>query len=392
VVRTGGGKSNLTEHKFYVGNAVITKRSNSSSDIFYLHKDHQRSTTSITNKSGTVVQQFIYDPWGKQTAAFENNVFGTYVSPAKSKGYTGHEHVSHLDIIHMNGRIYDSTLGRFLQADPHIQAPLNSQNYNRYSYVLNNPMSYTDPSGYFFKSLFKGIKKYWQVIAAAVVTYFTAGAAAGWAAGWGFTGAAAGAVTGAIAGAAGGFVATGSLKGALTGAFSGAVFGAIGASFNGEAGSGFFAEGGIGHIGSHALSGGIMSDLQGGKFGHGFFSAGLTKGLNVNGMIESFGTAYDAARIAVAAIIGGTVSKITGGKFGNGAVSSAMGQMFNGNSQIKGGRNNPIGYKSSGSMPMKMGDGKYYWVDKETFGQNFGSDYLAKQTGTSMAYYDENTK
>ncbi|WP_333973674.1 RHS repeat domain-containing protein, partial [Alteromonas mediterranea] len=59
----------------------------------------------------------------------------------------------------MNGRIYDPTLGRFLQADPFIQAPQNSQSYNRYSYVLNNPMSYTDPSGYFFKSLFKKINK-----------------------------------------------------------------------------------------------------------------------------------------------------------------------------------------------------------------------------------------
>ena len=57
-----------------------------------------------------------------------------------------------LGIIHMNGRIYDPTLGRFLQADPHIQAPMNSQNYNRYSYVLNNPMSYTDPSGYLFNT------------------------------------------------------------------------------------------------------------------------------------------------------------------------------------------------------------------------------------------------
>jgi RHS repeat-associated protein len=52
-----------------------------------------------------------------------------------------------LDVIHMNGRIYDPTLGRFLQADPVIQAPGNPQNWNAYSYVFNNPYSYTDPSG-----------------------------------------------------------------------------------------------------------------------------------------------------------------------------------------------------------------------------------------------------
>ena len=49
----------------------------------------------------------------------------------------------------MNGRVYDPQLGRFLSSDPIIQAPTNLQSYNRYSYVLNNPMSYTDPSGYF---------------------------------------------------------------------------------------------------------------------------------------------------------------------------------------------------------------------------------------------------
>lgn len=50
----------------------------------------------------------------------------------------------------MGGRIYDASIGRFMQADPFIQAPNNTQNYNRYSYVLNNPMSYTDPSGFNF--------------------------------------------------------------------------------------------------------------------------------------------------------------------------------------------------------------------------------------------------
>jgi len=47
----------------------------------------------------------------------------------------------------MNGRIYDLRLGRFLSPDPYVQAPYNSQNYNRYSYCLNNPLKYTDPDG-----------------------------------------------------------------------------------------------------------------------------------------------------------------------------------------------------------------------------------------------------
>jgi hypothetical protein len=54
-----------------------------------------------------------------------------------------------MGFIHMNGRVYDPQIGRFLSADPHIQDPYNTQSYNRYSYVINNPLKYTDPSGNF---------------------------------------------------------------------------------------------------------------------------------------------------------------------------------------------------------------------------------------------------
>jgi RHS repeat-associated protein len=64
------------------------------------------------------------------------------------RGFTGHEQVDRVGIIHMNGRIYDAKLGRFLQADPMVEDAKDSQGLNRYSYVLNNPLSLTDPSGY----------------------------------------------------------------------------------------------------------------------------------------------------------------------------------------------------------------------------------------------------
>jgi RHS repeat-associated protein len=47
----------------------------------------------------------------------------------------------------MNGRVYDPQIGRFLSADPYIQSPYNTQSYNRYSYTINNPLKYTDPTG-----------------------------------------------------------------------------------------------------------------------------------------------------------------------------------------------------------------------------------------------------
>ncbi|MFH1334106.1 MAG: RHS repeat-associated core domain-containing protein, partial [Pseudomonadota bacterium] len=53
-----------------------------------------------------------------------------------------------VNLIHMNGRVYDPVLGRFLSADPQIQDPTNSQSLNRYTYCMNNPIAFTDPTGY----------------------------------------------------------------------------------------------------------------------------------------------------------------------------------------------------------------------------------------------------
>jgi len=72
-------------------------------------------------------------------------------------GFTGHEHLDKFALINMNGRVYDPVIGRFLSPDPVLQDPANAQNYNKYSYVLNNPLKYTDPSGYISEEW-----SYWQ--------------------------------------------------------------------------------------------------------------------------------------------------------------------------------------------------------------------------------------
>ncbi|MDC0601904.1 hypothetical protein OAP14_02615 [Aliiglaciecola sp.] len=209
----------------------------------------------------------------------------------------------------MNGRIYDPTLGRFLQADPHIQAPKNSQSYNRYSYVLNNPLSYTDPSGYFFKALGKFVKKHWRTIVAvglaAVGGYYALTALKAGAIGTAYGIAAA-------TGFASGYVSTGSLKGALTGAFTSMAFLGVGQATMGMHGA-------VKAL-AHGVTGGIISDLQGGKFGHGFISAGLTKGAQVAGLISD----KLIQGIIGSALVGGTISKITGNKFANGAITAAF--------------------------------------------------------------------
>ena len=87
-----------------------------------------------------------YDEWGKRS------VYRSYsFDPYFDRGYTGHEHLlNEFGLINMNGRMYDPNLGRFLSPDNYIQSPGNPQNYNRYSYCLNNPLKYTDPEGELF--------------------------------------------------------------------------------------------------------------------------------------------------------------------------------------------------------------------------------------------------
>jgi len=98
----------------------------------------------------------VYDSTPSEGGVFANNDIDMPVW--FNRGYTGHacpelgrrEHLQEFDLINMNGRLYDPIPGRMLSADNHVQSPGNSQSYNRYAYVMNNPMKYTDPSGEFW--------------------------------------------------------------------------------------------------------------------------------------------------------------------------------------------------------------------------------------------------
>src|SRR5262249_12411520 len=72
----------------------------------------------------------------------------TLTGISSTRGFTGHEMLDELQLVHMNGRIYSPLFGKFLSPDPIIQAPENLQSYNRFSYVLNNPLAFTDPTGF----------------------------------------------------------------------------------------------------------------------------------------------------------------------------------------------------------------------------------------------------
>ena len=117
--------------------------------------DHLGSIVSLADNSDYVYDAR-FDVWGNREIGLPY-----WFDPGFDRGYTGHEHLDVLNLINMNGRMYDPQLGRFLSPDPFIQAPTNLQNYNRYSYCLNNPLKYLDPSGKFFLETFViGIKDF----------------------------------------------------------------------------------------------------------------------------------------------------------------------------------------------------------------------------------------
>nr|WP_275669235.1 RHS repeat-associated core domain-containing protein [Pseudoalteromonas shioyasakiensis] len=314
--------SGNVEHKYYVGNTVVIDSTDAKqSKTLYTHKDHLGSTVTVTDANGSVVQHINYDAWGKQNRFYTSSSLVSLLnqqSPVESKGYTGHKEISDLGIIHMNGRIYDPTLGRFLQADPFIQFPDNSQSYNRYSYVLNNPMRFTDSSGFFidgfitslidtklphpeFKFLAKNpaLATIAQIAGTAVTTYYCGPCSIGFNA-W---------YTKNLT-----YAQTGNMRAAYT---SAAITGATSAAFYGIGASGW-SDGA--KVFAHAMVGGISAHIQGGKFGHGFIAAGFTKFVQVNGVVPS----DMAGGIIVSATIGGTMSVITGGKFANGAITAAF--------------------------------------------------------------------
>jgi len=148
--------------------------------------DNIGSMLSVFDEEGRKVFDASYDAWGKQTIT--QNDIGLY------RGYTGHEMLNEYDIINMNGRLYDPVIGRFFSPDNYVQMPDNSQNFNRYSYCLNNPSKYTDPSGEWF-----GIDDLIAAVAGGVINlavnaiqgnvtswgsalgYFGVGAVSGWA-------------------------------------------------------------------------------------------------------------------------------------------------------------------------------------------------------------------
>ena len=234
-----------------------------------------------------------YDPWGVRKDPVTWDTDFSAGGSITARGYTMHEHLDDFGLINMlvrpkqsegglvrskrsgggNGRIYDPLLGRFLSPDNNIQAPGNPQNYNRYSYVLNNPLKYTDPSGEVpmfaivaaayanaaIQITSGNVNNGWEFFGAAAV-----GAASGYAGGAAFQ------TVGTALGTAnsfGGAMANGVISGAAGSGAGGFVSGAGNAWMNGAS----FSQGlnaGFSMAAKGMISGGIIGGITGG-IGHG---------------------------------------------------------------------------------------------------------------------------
>lgn len=277
--------------------------------------DHLGSVAVITDEMGSVVERLAYDAWGKRRHPNGADDPTGSITSQTTKGFTGHEHIASVGLINMNARIYDPQLGRFMAADPMVENLYLSQILNRYSYVGNNPLSFTDPTGNSFLSDLWKQDWFRQIVAFFVSNAINDPEIVG------IPGLADSTTRAVVAGAAAGAIVGGSVEAAIVGGLQNLAFTGIHAAkeeFGIKNGSGLASA-------MHGLVGGLASVALGGKFRAGFLAAGMAEA-------SSFGApASEDPWIGLIrhTIAGGFGSVLGGGKFGNGALTGAFGYLFN---------------------------------------------------------------
>ncbi|ASE62716.1 RHS repeat-associated core domain-containing protein [Chryseobacterium indologenes] len=313
------------KHVLYIGgtpyesNILFVKNYTESNGSYkFLHKDYLGSILAITDEAGNKLEQRHFDAWGNFThLQIGNGPIETDVNKIKEivntggllleRGYTSHEHFMEVGIIHMNGRLYDPLLRRFLNADENIQDPYNTQNYNKYGYVMNNPLMFNDPSGEIFGLV--------PLLSAVII-----GA---------FIGTVAYIVSSLITGQS--ITLLGIFKSTIFGAISGAVTFGIGSIFSvvkegvqvataladslGKVGTVFV------QAAAHGIAQGTLSLMQGGSFHQALISGALgSLGASAFGAVAKSAANSLVGKIAFGAMAGGIGSELAGGNFWQGAV------------------------------------------------------------------------
>ena len=284
--------SSGTEERLFVGGdcyeapALLVKKEGKT-DIRFLHRDYLGSILQVADNKGNIIEENSFDAWGSRRNPDTQEIYTGTEAPSlmTGRGFTGHEHLDGFGLIHMNARLYDQILGRFLSPDPYVQLPDFTQAMNRYGYCMNRPLCYVDENGEFFW-IVVGIAAGVTAITNVAIHWNEITAAGGWkgfwkGAGYALAGGVAGGVGAAVGiGAAVGFGAaagvtgaqlaattTGILPGATVGAYSSATSGFLlntsnslieGKNFGDALMRGF--DGAV----TGFISGGIMGGITGG--------------------------------------------------------------------------------------------------------------------------------
>jgi RHS repeat-associated protein len=341
----------------------------------YLHRDHLGSVVAVSNEAGVLEAEMSFDAFGRRRSpdwsapVASQEMLGAALA---DRGYTGHRSLDEGELIHMKGRVYDPLLGRFLSPDPFIQAPKNIQNYNRYSYVLNSPLSLSDPSGFFFRKLWKALKSFVSEVAALNLKVYDAVADAAekvfgkpgkllalpqrevsrWikrnpgqaiiiAVTWG-AGSAAGVSssvtgssllkTGVISGGHAYLEGASPLDAVRTGfvsAWTAGAFNAVGDLSMAQGYEPGYEPGSLEKVFAHGLVGGASSAAQGNGFERGFLSAASTQALSPMIDANFEGPQHKYTRVGLAAAVGGMAAKLGGGNFKDGAMTGAASRLYN---------------------------------------------------------------
>jgi RHS repeat-associated protein len=295
-----------------------------------------------------------YDAWGKRRFLNgSDDPTGSIVSQT-SRGFTGQEMLASVGLVHLNGRVYDPYIGRMTSADPVVGDPMNGQSWNRYSYVYNNPLALTDPTGYcavcfgeFFSRVATGISKFLQrnPLAGTVLQIAAVALCQG------------NVQCAGIVATVSSFVVTGlttgrldaALLSAAISAYTAAAFYAVGditGNFEGVlnpalGGHGplkFGSDAYLVNVAGHALVGCGMAVASGGQCGAGALSGAAPAAAG------PFLSRLDwTGRLVASSALGGLASVAGGGKFANGALTGAFGYLFN----------------AAGTLPKPVGDHDY---------------------------------
>ncbi len=143
-------------HNIFAGGqavAVHTVLSSGHTATNYLFPDHLGGVDTVTDDQGNLVQKMSFDAFGarrdpctwRYVPACDQ---GSGLKSITDRGFTFQEQLDNVGLVHMNGRVYDPQMGRFVSPDPGVSDPSNSQAFARYAYVYNRPLTLADPSGF----------------------------------------------------------------------------------------------------------------------------------------------------------------------------------------------------------------------------------------------------